>query len=377
MADLQTGTSDSIASSKFKNILIDLGFSLFSIIIALLVGAVFILLAGESPLVAYRALYEGALGGIRQIFGTFWRSTPLIFTGFALAIPFKAGLFNIGGEGQLLVGGFAAGFVGYYFELPTLIHLPMALLAGMIAGGIWALIPGVLKAWKGAHEVIITIMLNYLATLLTISYGINRLRIGGRPALPSVHETAQLLRLRSLPEIPIISSIPFIGIFNQASRLHLNFILALILAFVLWFIMEKTTYGFEIRSIGYNPDAAKYGGISENKNIIIAMIIGGVMAGLAGAGETLGTHHSFVQGMDAGHGFTGIAVALLGRNHPAGIILAGLLFGALSEGGLEMQFVGIPSEIVVIVQALVIFFVAALQMIKYFIARRRAKGEED
>ena len=378
MSELQSGTGESLAEGKIVNILIDLGVSLASIVIALLVGAVFILLAGESPVIAYGALYEGALGGARQIMSTFWRSTPLIFTGFALAIPFRAWLFNIGGEGQLLVGGFAAGFVGYYFQMPGIIHAPVALLAGMLAGAFWGFIPGILKAWKGAHEVIITIMLNYIATLLTISYGINRLRVGGRPALPSIAEGAELFRLGDLPELPILGSLPFIEVFAQpGSRLHLNFILAIVAAFILWYLLERTTYGYEIRSVGINPAAAHYGGISENKTIILTMVIGGAMAGLAGAGEALGTHHSFIQGMDAGHGFTGIAVALLGRNHPAGIILAGLLFGGLAEGGLEMQFVGIPSEIVQIVQALVIFFVAALQMIKYFMARRRAKGESE
>ena len=379
MADLQSGSGESsLADDRLKEILVDLGFSLASIVIALLVGSIFILLAGRSPIVAYGALYEGALGGTRQILSTFWRSTPLIFTGFALAIPFKAGLFNIGGEGQLLVGGFTAGFIGFYFELPMIIHAPLAVIGGMVAGAIWAFIPAVLKAWRGAHEVIVTIMLNYVALYLTINYGINRYRTGGRQALPTIHETAELFRLSELPNLPIIGSLPFVEIFAQPGlRLHFNFILALIAAFVLWFVLWKTTYGFEIRSVGLNPSAAEYGGISSSRNVIIAMCIGGAMAGLAGAGEALGTHHTFIQGMDAGYGFTGIAVALLGRNHPAGIILAGLLFGALSEGGLEMQFAGIPSELVEIVQALIIFFVAALQMIKYFLAKRRAKGESE
>ncbi|SDL86371.1 ABC transporter permease [Halarsenatibacter silvermanii] len=378
MSDLLSGSGDSLASSKIKKILLDLGLSLLSIVIALLVGAIFIVLAGESPAVAYGALYEGALGGTRQILSTFWRSTPLIFTGFALAIPFRAGLFNIGGEGQLLVGGFSAAFVGFYFELPAVIHAPFALLAGVAAGGIWALIPAVLKALKGAHEVIVTIMMNYIATYLTIHYGINYFREGGRQALPDIHESAEIFRLAEITELPLLGNLPFVHMLSYPGlRLHVNFLLALISALLLWFLLWKTTYGYEIRSVGLNPSAAEYGGISSNKNIIISMVIGGALAGLAGAGEALGTHHTFIQGMDAGHGFTGIAVALLGRNHPAGIILAGILFGGLSEGGLEMQFAGVPAEIVEIVQGLIIFFVAALQMLKYFLARRRAKGEDE
>ncbi len=378
MADKKSKSSKSLAGDKFKKIAVELGFSLFSIFIALLVGAVFIMITGLSPIEAYSALFDGALGSTRDILSTFWRSTPLIFTGFALAIPFKVGLFNIGGEGQLLVGGFAAGFVGFYFELPALLHVPAALLAGMLGGAIWALVPAILKAWRGAHEVIVTIMMNYIALYMTIHYGIDRFRVGGRQALPTIHESAELLRVVELPEMSIIGSLPFIDIFAQPGlRLHINFFFALLAALILWFFLWKTTYGYELRSVGKNPAAAQYGGISSTRSILISMAIAGALAGLGGAGEALGTHHTFIQGMDAGHGFTGIAVALLGRNHPAGIILAGLLFGALSEGGLAMQFAGIPSEIVMIVQGLVIFFVAGLQMVKYFLAKRRAKGEAE
>lgn len=377
MSDLQTTKTDT--GSKFINLLIELGFALFSILVALLVGTVFILLAGESPLDAYHALYIGSIGSWREFLNTLWRATPLIFTGFALALPFKAGLFNIGGEGQLLVGGFAAGFVGFYFTgLPSIIHVPLAILAAMAAGALWGLIPGLLKAYKGAHEVITTIMLNYIAIQLTIRYGIDRFRTGGRQALPTIEESARLVRFVDMAEMPIIGQIPLIDVFALPGlRLHLNFILALISAAVLWYLLFKTTVGYEIRAVGFNSSAAEYGGISSSKTIILSMVIAGALAGLAGAGEALGTHHTFMSGMDADLGFTGIAVALLGRNHPFGIVLAGILFGGLTQGGLEMQFAGIPSEIVTIIQALVIFFVAGLQMLKWFLLKRREKGETE
>ncbi len=377
MSELQVAKTET--GDKIKNVMVELGFSLASIIIALLVGLIFIVLADESPRVAYGALYVGSVGSLREFMNTLWRSTPLIFTGYALALPFKAGLFNIGGEGQLLVGGFAAGFVGFYFTgLPAILHVTLAVLAGMVAGAIWGLIPGILKAFKGAHEVITTIMLNYIAVALTLRYGINRFRIGGRQALPIIQETAEMLRLNELAEMPVLGRIPFVEIFALPGlRLHFNFVLALTAALILWFLLWKTTTGYELRAVGFNASAAEYGGISSNKTIIIAMVIGGALAGLAGAGEVLGTHHTFISGMDAGYGFTGIAVALLGRNHPFGIVLAGLLFGGLSQGGLEMQFVGVPSEIVTIIQALVIFFVASLQMLKWYLAERKAKGEAE
>jgi len=377
VSELQTTKTD--AGGRLINILIELGFALFSIVIALLVGIAFILLAGESPLDAYHALYIGSIGSWREFLNTLWRATPLIFTGFALALPFKAGLFNIGGEGQLLVGGFAAGFVGFYFTgIPGGLHVALAIIAAIAAGALWGLIPGILKAYKGAHEVITTIMLNYIAIQLTIRYGIERYRIGGRQALPTIQDSAKLLRFNDLAELPVVGSLPFIEAFALPGlRLHFNFILALLAALFLWYLLWKTTTGYELRAVGFNASAAEYGGISSKKTIILSMVIAGALAGLAGAGEALGTHHTFMSGMDAGLGFTGIAVALLGRNHPFGIVAAGILFGALSQGGLEMQFVGIPSEIVTIIQALVIFFVAGLQMLKWFLLKQREKGEAE
>ncbi|MFN2364555.1 MAG: ABC transporter permease [Halarsenatibacteraceae bacterium] len=365
--------------NKFKSIAANLGISIFSIIIALIVGSFFILLTESSPLDAYSALYQGAFGNFRNILNTLWRSTPLILTGLAVALPFKAGLFNIGAEGQLLMGGFTAAVIGFYFTgLPGYIHLPFAVLGGMLAGGIWAGIPGYMKAKLGVHEVIVTIMLNYIALSLTINYGINYFRETGRQATPRIMETAALLRFNNMPDHPFWGRIPFIDIFAQPGiRLHINFLLAIVGAIIVWYLLFKTTAGYEMRATGFNPSGAEYGGISVSKGMVMAMFISGALAGLAGVGEALGTHLSFMAGMDAGHGFTGIAVALIGQTHPIGVILGGLLFGSLAQGGLEMQFAGVPSEIVVIIQALVIFFVASLQIFKKYMTRKKAKEEAE
>lgn len=364
--------------NKYENIrslLTNLGISLLSIIIALIFGAFFVLLTEESPATAYSALYTGAFGNFRNILNTLWRSTPLILTGLAFALPFRGGLINIGAEGQFLMGGFAAGVTGYYFtSLPAFIHLPLAILAGVLAGALWAGLAGWLKAKMEVNEVISTIMLNYIAIALTINYGINRLRTSSRMATPEIMDSAKLIRFKDMADSAFWSNIPFVEIFaDPAIRLHFNFILTIIVAVVLWYLLFKTSIGYEFRAVGLNPSAAEYGGINANKTIIWTMLIGGAVAGLGGAGEALGTYFSFMQGMDAGYGFTGIAVGLIGQTHPIGVIFGGLLFGALNQGGLEMQFAGVPSEIVNIIQALVIFFIASLQIIKVYLKNRKEK----
>ncbi|MFW5719237.1 MAG: ABC transporter permease [Halanaerobium sp.] len=365
-------------NNKYKNLkslLINLGISLLSIIIALIFGAFFVLLTEESPATAYQALYIGAFGNFRNILNTLWRSTPLILTGLAFALPFRGGLINIGAEGQFLMGGFAAGVTGYYFtSLPTFIHLPLAVLAGVLAGALWAGLSGWLKAKMEVNEVISTIMLNYIAIALTINYGINKLRTSSRMATPQIMDSAKLLRFKEMSDSAFWSKLPFVELFADPSiRLHFNFVLTLIVAVILWYVLFKTSIGYEFRAVGLNPDAAEYGGINAEKTILYTMLIGGAVAGLGGAGEALGTHLSFIQGMDAGYGFTGIAVGLIGQTHPIGVIFGGLLFGALNQGGLEMQFAGVPSEIVNIIQALVIFFIASLQIIKVYLKNRKEK----
>lgn len=361
--------------SNLKSLMSNIGISVLSIVVALIFGVFFILLTEESPATAYQALYFGAFGNFRNILNTLWRSTPLILTGLAFALPYRAGLINIGAEGQFVMGGFAAGVAGYYFtSLPVFIHLPLAILAGVLAGALWAGLSGWLKAKMNVNEVISTIMLNHIAIALTINYGINKLRTSTRMATPRIMDSAKLIRFKDMASSSFWSKLPFVELFaDPGIRLHFNFILTLIVAVVLWYVLFKTTIGYEFRAVGSNPSAAEYGGIKADKTIIWTMLIGGAVAGLAGAGEALGTHFSFMAGMDAGYGFTGIAVGLIGQAHPLGVIFGGLLFGALNQGGLEMQFAGVPSEIVNIIQALVIFFVASLQILKVFIKNKKEK----
>ncbi len=354
---IKPGYSKYIAPS-----LLEMLYAGLAILAAFIIGAFFILFTEANPINAYLTLFDGAFGSLTNIYHTLFRATPLILTGLAVAFGFRCGLFNIGAEGQYLIGAFAAAWFGFAVTgLPMIIHLPLTIMVAMIAGGLWASIAGVLKAKLGANEVINTIMLNYIALFLTIQYGINRLKgTGARQGTPNILETAQLRRLGELIGQPGV-------------RLHAGFILAILAAVFLWYFMWKTKSGYEIRAVGLNSHAAEYGGINVAKNIILAMFISGALAGLAGAGEVLGTQRYFITGMNAGHGFTGIAVALVGNNNPIGVVLAGILFGALAQGGFVMGRVGVPRDIVTIIQALVIFSIAIMQVTRAYLAKKKAK----
>ncbi|WP_353892028.1 ABC transporter permease [Proteinivorax hydrogeniformans] len=356
-------------SNNLKSTLITLGFAFIAIFVALVIGGILIQFTTEATVIeAYTALYNDAFGDLRSILNTLWRSTPLILTGLAVAFAFKCGLFNIGAEGQLLIGGFVAGVAGYAITgLPAVIHVTLCIALAMLAGGIWGGIPGILKAKLGVNEVINTIMLNLIALQITVRYGIQQLRLeGAADNTPRIEETAELTRFTDT-FINDIFDLP------GGVRVHTGLVLALLAAVFVWYLLFKTRTGYEIRAVGINPSGAEYGGINVAKNIFLVMFISGALAGLGGAVEVLGTHRYFTSGLDAGLGFTGIAVALLGNNNPGGVILAGILFGALTQGGMGMQFAGVPREIVTIIQALVIFFMASLQMFKIFIDKRRAK----
>ncbi|SES77709.1 ABC transporter permease [Anaerobranca gottschalkii] len=345
----------------FKTIGQELFYGAVAVIAALLVGSLFILFTNVSPIEAYIRMFNGAFGSIDNIYATLFRSTPIILTGLSVAFAFRCGLFNIGAEGQYLIGAFAAGWAGFYFTgLPKLIHLPLTLIIAVIAGGLWASIAGVLKAKLGANEVINTIMLNHIAFSLTIVYGIRRLAtVPGEPGTPHILDSARITSLGAL-----------IG--RPAVRVHGGFILAILAAFFVWYFLFKTKSGYEIRAVGFNPHGAEYGGINVAKNVILAMFISGALAGLAGAGEVLGTHGRFIQGMNANHGFTGIAVALVGKNNPFTVVISGILFGALAQGGFTIGRI-LPRDIVVIIQALVIFAIALSQVLREHLAKKRAK----
>lgn len=331
---------------------------LLAIFTALVIGALIILATGASVTKAYSGLFVGALGNPLALTNTLVEATPYIFAGLAVALGFKCGLFNIGVEGQLAMGAMSAAVAGYAITgLPLVIHLPIAILAGVLGGAIWGAIPGFLRAKTGAHEVITTIMLNYVAIRLTdyLIKGPFRDRTSSAPRTPFIAPSAEL---------------PYL--FGANFRLHAGFILALVMVFVVWWLLNKTTLGFEIRTVGSNPDAAKYAGISITRNFVLAMAMSGALAGLAGASQVLGLEHNLKASFSAGYGFDSIAIALLAKSNPIGIIPAAIFWGALRNGAGLMQLQsGISISLINIIQALVIVFVAADQIVRWLYRIRR------
>jgi simple sugar transport system permease protein len=362
---------------------------LLAVFTALIVGAIFIALtdpivleqigAGNiggaagavwaSVTTAYVSLFKSSFGDpaemlaaigsgdgerIRFAFWPFTESlvaaTPYIFAGLSVALAFKCGLFNIGAEGQLWIGAICSVWVGYSFKgLPAILHLPLALVAGALGAAVWGAIPGLLKAKTGAHEVINTIMMNYVAYRLSdwLLHG-PMMRPGYNPISPDIEKSAYL------PQF-----------FADPIRFHAGFFLALAIAVLVWWFLFKTTLGFEIRTVGANPDAAQYAGMNITANFVLAMGLAGALSGLAGANEVLGLNHNLASAFSAGYGFDAIALALLGKSHPAGVVLAALLFGFLRSGATGMQsHAGIPIDIISIIQALVIIFVAAPAIVR-------------
>lgn len=346
-------------SSRTQNILVPL----ISIVLGLIVGALVMLISGYDPIAGYGALWNGIFGSSYNLGETVRTIAPYVFAGLAVAFAFRTGLFNIGVEGQLIMGWFAAAYVGFAFELPMIIHLPLAILVAALAGALWAFIPGILKARLGVHEVIVTIMMNYIA-LRSINPLIN-LVTGGAERTPKVHESASL---RS----------EFLQSITDFSRMHWGFIIAIIGVIVMWFILEKTTRGYELKSVGFNRNASEYAGMNVKKNIVLSMVISGAFAGLAGAMEALGTFQN-IAAMSAlpGIGFDGIAVALLGANQPVGVFFAAVLFGSLKNGGINMpNQAGVPNEIVSIVIALIILFAASGYVIRLLLNHRAGKQKK-
>jgi general nucleoside transport system permease protein len=307
--------------------------------------------AWESIRDAYVALLQGSLGGRRQISETLVSSTPLILTGLAVAVPLRAGLFNIGAEGQLIAGGLTAGLLGFALTgLPLVIHLPIALVGGMLAGAIYGWIPGILKARTGAHEVISTIMLNNIGRLVSaylVSTALFRRPDRTDPVSKTVEESAQF------------------PLFAQGLRVNTSLLMALMLAVVIFWLVERSTRGFELNAVGLNPHAATTAGMSVNRSIVLAMTVGGALAGAGGAATILGVQHRLTIGFSAGLGFDGITVALLGRGRIGGTVAAGVLFGALKAGGRYMQAQTQTSlDLVLVIQALIIVFIAAPGLVR-------------
>lgn len=353
--------------ARTRGLIVTVLTSVAAVAIALLVGAIFILLSNQNPITAYRALLEGAFGSRRAIGETLASSTPYIFGGLAFAVAYRAGLFNIGIEGQMIMGGLAAGLLAAWnFDLPTVIYLPCALLVAAIAGGLWAAIAGALKAVSGAHEVITTIMLNYLAYQI-LSYTLLRTD-GWLPVNPQLQATDPANPNARLPNI------------LSGSRLHAGLILGLIMAAVVGYLLFRTTFGYRLRTVGLSKGAAAYAGMSWGATIVVAMFISGALGGLGGASETLGLLGQQYNAPQ-GYGFASIAVGLVGRNNPVGVVLAALLFGTLRSGSTAMQNqAGTSKELVLVLQGLVILAFAALAAsgrIQSWWAKRRGTRFED
>lgn len=335
-----------------------------SIVLGLIVGAIVMLATGFNPVAGYTALWNGIFGNSYNIGETIRTITPYIFAGLAVAFAFRTGMFNIGVEGQLIMGWLAAAWVGSAFDLPTGLHVVVCLIAAAVAGGLWAFIPGLLKAKLQVHEVIVTIMMNYIA--LHVANAMIGLISGGQEKTEPVKESASLTS-------------EFLSGMTDFSRLHWGFTIALAAVIVMWVILEKTTLGYELKAVGFNKNAAEYSGMNVSKNIILAMVISGAFAGLGGAMEALGTFGNMMKMTAAtGIGFDGIAVALLGANQPFGVLLGAILFGSLKNGGLNMpNEAGIPDEIVSIVIALIIFFVASGYIIQLLLMKFGKNSEKN
>jgi simple sugar transport system permease protein len=317
---------------------------LITLALALLVGGVIVALSGKDPAFAYSELLRSALGNERAIANSLLAATPLIFTGLATVIAFRAGIFNVGVEGSLYLGAFAAAWAGFTFtSLPGIILVPLAFVIAGIVGGLWGAIPGYLKARFRIDEVVTTIMFNYVAILFT-DYLVN-----GPFFVPGM-ANAMSQEVAAQAQLPRIL---------ERSQWNVSFLLALLAFAAVLFLMRRTTLGYEINVHGTNPLFARWAGLPVRRTIVLVMFLSGFIGALAGAGQALGVHYRFVAGFSRGLGFDGIVVALLGRNTPTGALLAALFFGALRSGGSTMElFTRIPRDLIDILQALIIFFIA-------------------
>jgi simple sugar transport system permease protein len=327
--------------------------------LALIAGAIILLIFREDPIKVYDALLQGALGSKRTFAETLLSSTPLIFGGLAVAVGFRCGLFNMGVEGQIVLGGLVAAYIGYAWPLPPGIHLLVALLGGTIIGAFWGAIPGYLKAFHRIHEVITTIMLNYIAFAIAsymVAVGGPMKAEGQLPTSPKILESAMLQRI--LP----------------GTRLSSGIFIALFVTVLIYFFLFQTRLGYKLRVVGFNAEAAEFAGISSKFMTIFAMFISGGLGGIAGAVEVLGVHYRFYENFSPGYGWDAIAVALLGLLHPVGVVAAALLLGALRSGSVAMQaLANISKDMVYILTALIIFFTAMNQTMRPFLERRLSR----
>lgn len=317
---------------------------LAAVVLALLLGAILITLSGENPLVAYRALIGGAFIGSLNLQNTFVRSMPVILSGLAVSVAFACGMFNMGVEGQLYLGAFAAAWVGFTFQgLPAPIHILLAIGAAALVGMAWAYLPAIAKIRWDTNEIVTTMMLNYVAQYFTsylVSFPFKE--PGDLPQTPAVFPSAQLYQ------------------FSAASRLHAGIVLAVVLAIALYFLIRHTALGYEIRMTGLSASVSRCSGIDTERTALKAMLLSGALGGIAGAVEILGVHYRFINNFSPGYGWDGLAVSLLAKGNPLGILLAGVFYGGLQAGANIMEFsTRVPKQLVDALRAIIILFVAA------------------
>jgi len=334
---------------------------LVNLALALLVCAVVVAVVGLDPLQVITLLAKGAFGSKAGISYTLYYATTFVFTGLAVAVAFHGGLFNIGGEGQAMLGGLGCALVALWLGpvLPAALLLPLMVLAAMAAGAAWAAVPGALQAWRGSHVVITTIMFNFIASALLAYLLVNLLKAPGSMTV----ETAPFPASAHMPAVHQL--LAAVGIAWPRTPLNLSVLLAAVAAVAVYLFLWRSRAGYELRAVGFAPDAAHYGGIRPKGQVVLAMAISGALAGLLGINELAGVQHRLLLDFVVGAGFTGIAVSLIGRNHPVGIVLAALLFGALFQGGAELAFEipGFSRDMVTTLQGLIVLFSGAMSQV--------------
>lgn len=339
-------------------------YTLFAILVGFAVGAVILAIAGINPAVTYGKLFDSIFGQTKFMVWSVVYATPLIFTGLGVAFSFRTGVFNIGAEGQFVVGSLAACVVGIKCDLPAPVLVPLCLLAAAAAGAVWAAFAGLLKVKRGINEVLTFIMLNWIAYYLS-NYVVNLkgIKASGKEATVNILENAQMLMPLS---------------FRQATgcaSANYGIVLAVVAAIAVWYLINKTTLGYELRSVGFNRHAAEYGGINANASILKAMAISGVLSGLGGAVQILGNAKNIAQfASQEGYGFQGITVALIAGSNPVGCIFSGLFYGAMKYGGLKLGTVGAPKEVLDVIMGTIVLFIAITHVFKYF-AQKKLKKE--
>lgn len=352
-------TSKTISAriSLDNKLVVNLIVSIISLVLAVVVGGIIISLIGHDPVAAYSALIQGAFGTPIALTITLTKSVPLILAGLAVALAFRCSVFNIGVEGQLMVGAMSASIFGAYFSFWSPLHIFFVILMSMGAGMLWAAVPAFLKLKANVNVVISTIMFNYVATFLVQYLVLGPFK--GDTAAASTHTIHRTAWLPAITPKPL--------------QLNLGFVIAIVMVIIAYLILNNTKQGYEMKAVGFNSTAARFAGINVERNMFMALLLSGAIAGLAGGIEVTGSVHKMVNGFSTGYGFTGIPVALMARNNPIAIVLTGLFFGAMGSGSLLMQTsTGVSSDITSVIQSLVIIFLCAEYVLNYYIRKMRS-----